>query len=153
MVSPNIDMIDPSEFGRTYPVGFLMQGTPEKFAQIYKTSDTMTPRIRINRIPDQILRAEYNFIPVPSDLTDSTSSIPVIPPDHRITLGYYAAYFLCLDKMDSRGAEYRELTKAGMMAMKRANQVEKMQGGQFYGRMIPRGDLQNSNKRVWGGTY
>jgi len=152
-VSPNIDMIDDAEFGRTYPVGNMIEGTPDKFAQIYKSNDTMQPRIRINRVPDQILRAEYNYVPVPVALTDSTSSIPLVPLDHRITLGYYAAYFLNLDKQDNKAAEYRELARAGIMAMKRAAQVEKINSGSNYGKMIPRMDLVNQNKKIWGGTY
>lgn len=149
----NIDMIDPSEFARTFPINQLNEGTPNRFSQIYKTNDTMKPRIRINKIPDQLMRAEYNYIAVPADLTDSDSSIPLVPIDHRITLGYYGAYFLALDKNDNRAPEYRELAKAGIIALKRAGQVEKMNTDQFYGRMIPREDMLNRNRNKFGGTY
>lgn len=151
--APCVDMIDDSEFGRTYPLWDMLQGTPDKFSQIYKSNNTMRPRVRFNRIPDQMLRLEYNYIPVPAFLQDNDESIPIVPMDHRITLGYYAAYFLCMVKNDNRAAEYRELAKSGIIAMKRANQVEKMNASQYYGRMTPRPDLDNARKKIWGISY
>lgn len=149
-----IEMIDQSTFNRDYSMGVRL-GVPDRFAQIYKDND-MQITVRFNRVPsydDRAVRLEYDYIPVPDDLIDDPSSIPVVPRDHRIALVYYAAYYLLLDKNDSRAAEFRELARASIMALVRAYKVEKSNTNMNYGRMIPRSDGNSSGyfKNVWRG--
>ena len=150
--SPTLDLIEEATFSREYPIHRMIEGVPTKVCQIYKSNDTMKPRIRINCIPDEILRIEYNYIPVPSAITDSSSSYPLVPLDHRITLGYYGAYLLALDKNDNRAPEYRELARAGIIAMQKAGSVEKVLTNEMYGRLIAREDLHSVNTNR-GGDY
>jgi len=76
-------------------------------------------------------------------------SIPIIPRDHRITLEYYASYYLCTDKNDSRAQEYRELTRAGMRALVKAWKQEKITTNPDFGRMIARPDRTYDYRRNW----
>jgi len=76
-------------------------------------------------------------------------SIPIIPRDHRVTLEYYAAYYLCTDKNDSRATEYRELTRAGMRALVKAWKQEKITTNPDFGRMIARPDRTYDYRRNW----
>lgn len=144
-----IAFTDFSNFARQFPINQLETGTPNMASEMYKDSTTMTPTIRINRIPDQQLRVEYNYVPIPPVLVDDPTSIPIIPYNHRITLSHYATYYLLLDKNDQRSAEYRELTKAGMMALKREMQQQKILSNPNYGSMIARPDLVPERRRLW----
>lgn len=152
----NIEMIDQVTFGREFPVS-IRQGLPDRFTQVYKTND-MQPTVRFNRIPapqDKPIKIQYDYIPVPDDLIDDVNSIPVIPREHRITLVYYASYYLMMDKNDTRAAEYRELTRAGMLAIVRSLKLEKANTNQNYGRFISRSDNYGCwwNRRNYRGYY
>lgn len=150
-----INIIDENTFNTDYPM-LVRQGIPDRATQTFKNNE-MQPTIRFNRIPaadDQPIRIEYNYIPVPDDLLDSESSIPVVPRDHRVTLCYYAAYYLLMDKNDNRAAEYRELARAGMLALVRAYKIEKANTDTDYCRLIPRPDNMGYNygrSRYWRG--
>lgn len=150
-----IEMIDQSTFNRDYPMG-VREGCPDRFTQVFKDNG-MRPTVRFNRIPasgEKPIRIEYDSIPVPESLTDDEASIPVVPRDHRATLDYYATYYLLMDKNDSRAAEYRELARAGMMALVRASKVEKANTNSNYGRLISRSDQGGVNRgRVWRGYF
>lgn len=140
---------DLSNFNRQYPINQLETGTPNVATEIYKDTSTMTPTIRINRIPDQQLRVEYNYVSIPPTLTDDDASIPIVPYNHRITLAHYATYYLLLDKNDQRSAEYRQLTIAGVQALKREIQQQKILGNPNYGCLVPRPDLVPERRRMW----
>ena len=144
---------DMSRFNMDFPINQLQNGTPNMATEKYKDVSTMTPTIRINRVPDANLRVEYNYIPIPSDLTDSTTSIPIVPRDHRIALVYYAAYYLLLDKNDNRANEYRELTKASLIAMSKAQKQQKILTNPEFGQLVPRPDLVPERRRLWWRWY
>jgi hypothetical protein len=140
---------DQSRFNRDFPINQLQEGTANMATQTYMDVSTMTPYIRVNRIPDTTLRVEYNYIPVPADLTNSDSSIPVVPRDHRINLVYYSCYYLLMDKNDNRAGEFRELTKAGLLAMEKAAKQQKILTNPEFGQMVPRPDLVPERRRLW----
>lgn len=144
-----IVQVDPAEFARQFPVFLLRQATPTCFAQTYKGPD-MSLTVRFNAAPlIAPVRVEYNYVPVPIDLIDDPNSIPVVPRDHRIALAYYAAYYLCLDKNDSRAAEYRTLATSAIMACVRAYKHEKVTNNPDFGRQIPRPDKAYDYRRLW----
>jgi hypothetical protein len=90
--------------------------------------------------------------PVTLSIVESTpavESIPIVPRDHRVTLVYYASYFLCMDKNDNRAAEYRELSRAGMKALVKAWKQEKITTNPDFGRMIARPDRTYDYRRSW----
>lgn len=140
--------VDLAEFSRQYPLFLYRASTPTAFTQVYKTND-MKPTVRFNSVPVERIRIQYNYVPVPTALTDSALSIPIIPRDHRITLEYYASYYLCMDKNDSRSQEYRELTRAGMRALVKAWKQEKITTNPDFGRMIARPDRTYDYRRNW----
>lgn len=143
-----IQMVDEAEFARQFPVYSIQTGTPTAFAQIHKTN-TMQVTVRFNAVPDQLTRVEYNYIPVPVDLYDDQVSVPIVPRDHRIALEYYASYYLMLDKNDNRTQEFRELTRASLVALVNAYKREALQTNPDYGRMIPRADEVYDYRRIF----
>jgi hypothetical protein len=149
--SGEVPLIDLNTFNADYPLGVNL-GVPFRVTEVSQ-SGSMLKTVRFNCVPgynDQAVRVLYDYIPVPAALTDSPSSIPLVPRDQRINLVYYAAYFLLMNKNDNRAAEYRELARAGMLAMVRALKVQKANTDPNYGRFIPRQDGQgyyNLNRR------
>lgn len=88
-----------------------------------------------------------------AEVVQGEESIPIVPRDHRICLEYYATYYLMLDKQDSRAAEFRELTRASLLALSKASNQEKILTNPNFANMIPRPDMMPNRRRWWGWWY
>lgn len=144
--SGRIEGIDESALDRDFPLHMLQESTPDRFSATYQ--DASGIRIRINKSPAVITRCEYDFIPMPVDLTATDS--PLIPKQHRKVLSYCVAYQICHDKNDSRKDEYRELAKAALTALATAYRKSKSSTSTQFGRVIPRRDMMGRRFKYWG---
>lgn len=135
---------------RDYPLYALATYVPTRFATKYLDTTTNTFTLRINSSVATRTRAEYDYIPQPTTLTDAASSVPIIPSQHRIVLAYAVAYFLCLDKYDDRAGEYLSKLQAGLRSMKKADEDTRQNVNPFRARLIPRRDL-TKRYRFWSG--
>lgn len=75
------------------------------------------------------------------------ASYPLLPVEHRITMIYMAAYWICEDKGDDRSAKYFALAQKAATAMIKADNAEKVQTSKSFGRLIPRRDNQVRGRR------
>jgi hypothetical protein len=145
----SVEGIDVNSFDRDYPLAVVKEGAPTRFCEVYESTLGVV-RIRFNKYPSIRSRLEYDYIENPADLT--STSVPVIPIEHRRVLAYAVAYQLLHDKNDDRKDEYRELTAAALKALVMANRRTKSSTGQSqYGRVIPRREQMvyyNRNYRV-----
>lgn len=122
---------------RQFPLTHLASGTPDKFSEL-ELRENGVAKVRFNRYPDQETRVEIEYIPVPRDLQDNTSSVPLLPRAFRPYLVHAAAYFLMLDKSDNRAQTEFQLAQAKLNGLIRANRSTLKQTSNNFGRLIPR---------------
>lgn len=139
---------------RDYPLHAIATYIPNRFAVKNAVQDTMSQgfifTIRMNSQAPFLSRCEYDYIPYPTLLTDSPTSVPIIPFTHRAVLAYATAYFILMDKFDDRSAQYLTLLQAGLKSMKRMDETQRQAINPFRGRFIPRRDLIK-RYRFWAG--
>ena len=133
----NISGIPYATMLTSHPLTRLIQGTPDRFAEA-DISESGFARVRFNRFPSRKTRVEVEYIPVPQDLYDNTTSTPKIPRAFRPYLVHAAAYYLMLDKSDNRAQMEASHAQAKLSAMIKANRSTVKLSGQNYGRLIPR---------------
>lgn len=140
--------LDLSELERQYPLHLLTSRVPTYFAEKYRTTGgTLT--VRFNSVVSSDTKVEYDYIPVPDDLTNSAGSIPLLPREFRVALDYGASYYLMTDKNDERAKNYFALAQAKMKALVAASNKEKINTSRTFGRLIPRIDLTWINKKKY----
>ena len=138
--------LDINTMTRHYPRMLIRAGIPNKYCPVgYDTSGNLT--VRFNSYPLDDIRVEVPYIPIATDLTDSGSSIPIIPFGFREVLVHGAAYYLMLDKSDNRAEIEAQLAKLKLNALVRHNRKSLSLAGGSYGRVEPR---QGGLNRRWG---
>jgi hypothetical protein len=103
-----IDVVDDAAMNAHYPIHAIVAGTPTSAALVGSQT------VRFNRYRSQTtgpLRIEFPYIYMPSDM--ALGGTPIIPAHHRRLLSTGAAYYILLDKSDSKSdvlkAEFRGL--------------------------------------------
>ncbi len=136
--SGKVFMIDSNTFLREYPLNRLNEDIPSKFC-IVEQSKTGIWKARFNAsVPDDPIRIEVNYIPVPRKLYDNSVSVPVIPGSYTDYLIFAAAHYVLFEKSDSKADKYFALAQAKLKAMVSDNRKNKTLAGQNYGRLVPR---------------
>jgi len=130
--------LDIRSFERKYPWLRLVSGTPTEFCPIMIADGVYT--IQINKFVWEQTKADFDYIPIPPDLTNSSTSVPIIPLAYRECLSLATAYSILKDKEDSKAEHFMALTKASLMAMTSASRREFMQISKNRGRLLARGD-------------
>lgn len=102
-------------FRRAFPT--VSEGTPTHFTILYETEGTFTIRFNKYLAASTYKRLEIPYIPLPSDLTASDSSIPLVPRHHRPTLCDLALTYLFQDKNDDRVDGAVQSASAGLLSM------------------------------------
>lgn len=129
--------ISPERMDEDYPIPNLQTGTPQAFAL------ESEQRIRFShggRTDGMSQRVEYRYRPLVAPLTDSDSSIPLIPLQWRHILSDMAVTYLFLDKNDDRSNAIALAARTGLAGMLKENRrrLSKM-GGSTMGLIRPRG--------------
>lgn len=127
MTPERMDSVFPGlRFGPGIPIAFAMEGP-----QTVRFSHG-------GAIDGTYLRAEYRYKASVVDLTDSGTSIPLVPIEHRHVLADMALVYIFSDKNDDRAAIAGAAAKSTLSAMARENRhiVSKMDPGA--GRIFPR---------------
>lgn len=134
-------------FVREYPLTMLYAGTPDKFC-VVKTSANGTVTIRLNSYMTELpTKVEVGYIPKYRALQNNTSSIPILPEEHRKYLVDAAAGMLMHDKSDQKRTEREALAKAGLQALQHSERKSRSLAGTNYGKLIPRYGM--TQKRWW----
>jgi len=130
-----IDGMSISEMEDQYPLSKAMSGTPDHFGMV--DEDT----VRFNRFGSDngdLIRLDYDYLKIPTDLTDSGSEEPLVPLQYRQVLADITTFYLLLDKEDDKAQALGLSAKSGLKAMARENQSRWSQmgePGQIYSRM------------------
>jgi len=137
--------LDSESFHREYPVSYVEQGTPDRFCVIREDGDGSL-MVRFNRYVRVKTRVEIEHVPVPRDLKDNASSIPLVPRKHIDTLEDAATFYIMLLKSDDRMQTYAQLTQGKLKAMISQHRGTLVRSGANFGQIISRRDLLGSNK-------
>ncbi len=136
----DIKGLDPSRFRRDYPRDSLYLGTPTHFTQVKEVDGLIT--VRFNAYVDTETRAEYESVKVPTVLTDSSGSIPIIPLEYRKLLMHGPVYSMMVDRGDSRADFHFSEAQKILQSMFAAQMKEVQQTNPGYGRLNTReGDV------------
>lgn len=140
-----IPMMDYKTFSQHYPFNSLGEGIPSRFCVMSETNGLFV--VRFNAYVSTETRVEYDYIPVPTDLTSSPDTTPIIPRPFRVALMYGAVYYLMVQKSDSRADAYMRMTQAKLQALVSANRRQMIQGGRDRGRLLTRLDYSGLGRR------
>lgn len=130
---------------REWPLGLLQRGTPTHFATIGEVDGVFS--IRVNKSVNELTKFEYEYIPVPADLTASPDTTPIIPREDRVVLVYGATYLLMVDKEDTRADYYFRLAQQKLQAMVLNRRKEMAQTAKEFGALVPRQDQVRRYRR------
>ncbi len=140
---------DMAAMRREFPIAFLQTRYPDRFCVKFQDASINAITVQINTNPLDYARVEYDYVPVPTLLTDAPTSIPIVPLEHRMTLAYGVAYYLCTDKNDNRAQNYQAQTAAGMVSIVKAQKRIRVDLNRERGRITPRMDLLKRRSVPW----
>lgn len=142
-----VEGISSDQLHRRFPLyafGLMPFAAPTYFAQISELNNT--PVARFNMVPSAVARVEYEYVPVPADLTISVTPasdpLPLVPREHRSVLSLGAAYWLMVDKEDSRQDNYMRYTQQKIQGMLLERRRQYDDEGKDFAKLNPRQDNQ-----------
>lgn len=147
----NVTSVDPETLARNYPLRGTPKGNPDRFAVLRETADGLFT-VRFNKYPDVRTRIEADFVPVPHDLKDSDSSIPLVPRKHIDVLEDAATFYLMLLKSDDRMPVYANLVQGKLNEMIASHRGQLVRTGKFFGQIIPRREKLHRNRPMLAQT-
>jgi hypothetical protein len=149
--------MSPERMDDLYPLAELSPGVPRAFA----LEDPQTVRFSHGGRDDgQSMRVEYRYRKTVDDLTDSSSSIPLVPIEFRHLLSDMALTYLLIDKNDDRSNAVALSARTGLAAMLKENRRRSAKmGAKTIGHIYPRptelgteeGVLRTSSGLIIGG--
>ena len=123
---------------RDYPLRLIQGGVPRAFAPVGERA------VRFSHTGGasgtKLIRAEYDYLRRPADLTDSGSEEPLVPQPYRKVLADMAAFYVFLDKNDGRAEGAGKLAQGGLRAMAREQRRRQQITARTNGQIIPRPD-------------
>lgn len=145
--------IDRSSFFRDYPLRNLLSRVPDRFC-IVKDVDGII-KVEFNGYVSTETKVEAFYIPIPDEITDSDSSVPLVPRAFRPALSYGALYHILLDKNDSRAANYAALAGAKLKAMREHNRRQSLNvNSKSRAKIYPRQEeVTNVRRSPYLGSY
>jgi len=136
-----IEGIALSELEQRYPLRLMQSGVPRNFAHVAEQ------KIRMSHYglttSTGLIRVEYDYLKLQSDLTDSGSEEPAVPIQYRQLLADFGAFFLFKDKNDNRADGAGLLARAGLKAMANENRHKMASHSRRLGQIDPRPEQIN----------
>ena len=121
---------------REWPLRTIQGGVPRAFAPVGER------RVRMSHwggaSGTKLIRAEYDYLRRPADLTDSGSEEPLVPHQYRKVLADMAVFYLFLDKNDTRAEGAGRLAQGGLRSMAREQRRRQTLTSRINGQIIPR---------------
>lgn len=154
-----VEGISSDQLGRRFPLymfGLLPLAAPSHFAPISESAGAI--KVRFNMMPSVASRVEYEWIPIPADLTLSgtpgNDPLPLVPRKHLSVLSLGACYWLMVDKEDSRQDVYLRLTQQKIQGMLQERRRAFDDSSQDFAKLIPRQDntwrpIPRSTSGLW----
>lgn len=129
--------IDRESMSREYPLVDAREGHPTRFCVISEGEDG-TLKVRFDRYPEDKMRIEIDHVPVPRDLKDSSSSIPLVPRKHVDVLEDAATFRIMLLKSDDRAQIYMNLVQGTLKSMIAQHRGTLVRSGKYFGQIVSR---------------
>lgn len=131
--------INALEFWKAWPMRFVKNQIPTKFTTISNSESDWI--IRFNNYASKPFKVDWSWIPIPDELVDSSSSVPIVPFAFRDILVTGPAFYILMDKSQSDKAQkYFSLTQAKITAMHLSEEKMSKLLGVRFGQMTPRLD-------------
>lgn len=138
--------VDSEAFQRNYPLSAIREGYPTRFSVIKEAADG-TFTVRFNAYPEVKTRIEVESVPIPHDLKDNSTSVPLVPRKHVDVLEDAGTFYLMFNKSDDRAASYANLAQGKLLAMISQNRGVLQRSGKNFGQTIPRLDKVGRRQR------
>ena len=129
--------VDAETFQRDYPTQAIEEGIPDRFAIVREQADGIIT-VRFNRYPVEKTRIEIENVPIPRDLKDNSTSVPLVPRKHIDVLEDAATFYLMINKSDDRANIYASLLQGKLKAMIAQHRGALVRVGTNFGQIIPR---------------
>lgn len=139
--------VDAETFQRNYPFNSISEGTPDRFSVVGEGSNG-TYTVRFNKYVHEKTRVEVDYVPVPRDLKDNSSSIPLVPRKHSDVLEDAATFYIMMNKSDDRMQHYAGLVQGKLKAMISQHRGALLRSGKNFGQIIPRLDQVGGRKKL-----
>lgn len=127
--------LSPERMDDLFPMAELSTGVPRAFAL---ESETQIRFSHGGRTDGQSMRVEYRYRPTVEALTDSPSSIPLVPLQWRHLLADMALTYLLLDKNDDRSNAIALAARTGLSGMLKENRRRLAKISDKTGHVFPR---------------
>jgi len=144
----SVSGLDAEAFDRHYPINTIEEGYPDRF-HVLKESADGTFTVRFNAYPIDKTRIEVDHIPIPRDLKDDATSVPLIPRKHVDVLEDACVFYLMLDKSDDRMQLYANLMQGKLKAMIAQHRGSLVRTGENFGSIVPRQDLTGHRRSLF----
>lgn len=138
--------ISPGALALNYPLAEVSEGLPDRFSVIEENPDG-SMKVRFNRYPKDKTRVEVDFVPIPRDLKDNSSSIPLVPRKHIDVLEDAATFYIMLLKNDDRAQVYGQLAQGKLLSMISQHRGTLQKMGKHFGEIVPRREQTRIGKR------
>lgn len=135
----SIELVDQGTMQVRFPLSTAEEGYPRYMSLIRETDDGCHT-VRFDRYPDESVRIEIPYMAIPKDLKDNAASVPLVPRKDNQVLVYIAAYFLCLDKEDTKAQDYLALAQRKLRAMLSKNRSLLQRASETFAEILPRTD-------------
>lgn len=144
--NPEIIGLAPERFDDLFPATELNPGIPTAFS----LENTQTVRFSHGGLDTgKSMRLEYVYRPSVTALTDSPSSIPLVPVEYRHILADMALTYVFLDKNDDRSNAIALSARTGYSAMVKENRRRlKKMGAETVGHIYPRESQRHPRRNV-----
>lgn len=116
-----------------YP--FPEAGVPQKFAPVDENT------VRFSHYGEtatgDFIRVNYDYVQLPTDVTNATTSVPLVPIQYRHVLSDWVTAFLMKDKDEAEATNMFGMARSGVIAMQKENRARWVQTGK-QGHIYPR---------------
>lgn len=130
-----------------WPMNNMHEGVPNRFAVLREDDDGLVT-VRFNRYPKELTRVDIEYVAVPGDLKNTPNSIPLVPRKYMKVLEFFGAFFIMLDKEDSKAPSYSNLCQQQLRAMMGNIRRRLSRTGEYFGAAIPRRDKTGNPRRL-----
>jgi hypothetical protein len=131
-----INYIDMEPFKQKWPLQHIHVGTPHNFTMLGERKVRFSHSGGVTT--GDLIKIDYEYIREPADLTNSATSIPVLPRQYRTIISDWGTALLLEDKSDNRAKDALKLAQNGLQGMALDHRSRSNRAGGTFGQIITR---------------
>lgn len=132
----SVEGMEVAAMEKRWPLAHIHSGVPQAFAMSGKQEIQISHYGGVSST--DLIRLDFDYLQLPTALTDSGSEEPLIPIEYRRVLSDFVAYFLLMDKQDTRTTAMGERAQSGLQAMANDNRRRQLELADEVGHIFPR---------------